>query len=55
MPNLIYQIDTISEQLDEIDAEIMKRYPEIEHAWLHNTIAAKVKLEIEYAKLHETK
>lgn len=45
------RLQEVSELLDELDAEIMQRYPEIEHAWLHNTIAQKMKLEIEFSSL----
>jgi len=45
------RLDELNELLDNLDAEIMARYPEIEHAWLYNTIATKVQYEIERAKL----
>jgi len=41
----------VSELLDDLDAEIMQKYSEIEHAWLYNAIAQKVKLEIEFDAL----
>lgn len=55
MPNLIYRIDEVTERLDEIDDEIRAKYPEIENAWLHQTIAEKVKLEIEFSNLKNHK
>lgn len=39
-------MNNIDEKLDELDHEIMQKYPEIENAWLYNAIAEKVQLEI---------
>lgn len=43
--------EELEELLDDLDQEIMQKYPEIENAWLHEAIAKKVKLEIERAAL----
>lgn len=45
------RLEEVIELLDSQDDEIRAKYPEIENAWLHEAIAKKVKLEIEYAKL----
>lgn len=41
--------EELEELIDDIDDQIRMRYPEIEHAWLHHTIAKKVKLEIDWS------
>lgn len=48
MPTRLEEVDTL---LDEIDAEIMSKYPEEMHANLHYMIAKKVQLEIERSRL----
>ena len=50
MPEMKTRKQELNEMLDDLDVEIMQKYPEIENAWLHETIAKKVKLEIELAK-----
>jgi len=44
------RLEELNEMLDNLDAEIMTKYPEIENDWLHYAIAQKVKLEIERSK-----
>ena len=50
MPEMKTRKQELNEMLDDLDAEIMQKYPEIENAWLHETIAKKVELEIERSK-----
>lgn len=49
--------EEIEELLNDIDAEILTKFPEgLEvNNWLHETIAKKVKLEIERAQLLQAK
>ena len=44
--------EELDEMLDNLDAEILQKFPEGPEAnnWLHNAIAEKVKLEIERSK-----
>lgn len=42
--------EEIEEMMDAIDDQIRARYPEIEHAWLHNAIGKKMKLEMEWCR-----
>ncbi len=50
MPEMKTRRQELNEMLDDLNAKIMQKYPEIENARLHKTIAKKVKLEIELAK-----
>jgi len=41
----------ISKMLEDINAELKLKYPEDEHAWLHDVIKWKTKLEVEACQL----
>jgi len=50
---MLTRLQEVDHLLDDLDQQIMERYPEIEHDWLHYTIADKVQLEIERSRLIE--